>query len=138
MSKISGSCLCGAIRYTSVVPPLMTAVCHCTNCQKQSGSAFSINVALPKGALQFSAGQPAVYEDTGGSGKPVHRHFCAACGSPIYSNAVSAPQFDWLKAGTLDDTSWVKPIANVWCDSAQKWVAFAEGVPKFPKNPPGA
>lgn len=138
MSKIAGSCLCGAIKYASSVEPVMVAVCHCTRCQKQSGGAFSVNVAIPKGSLQVTSGTTTVFRDTGTSGQPVYRHFCSSCGSPIYSDVVATPQLDWLKAGTLDDTSWVKPAANIWCESAQNWVAYSEGMPRFPQNPPAA
>jgi hypothetical protein len=136
MSQISGSCLCGAVAYTCAGPAIMTATCNCTNCQKQSGSAFSINVGVPKGSLQFTAGKPAIYEDKGESGLPVFRHFCARCGSPLYSAVAAMPQLDFLKAGTLNDTSWVKPGVNLWCKSAQSWVPQLEGVPSFSENPP--
>ena len=85
MSKIQGGCLCGAVRYTCAAEPLMTAICQCTHCQRQSGGAFSVNVGIPRGSLQFTAGNPVTYEDKGESGLPVHRRFCAACGSPIVS-----------------------------------------------------
>ena len=98
----------------------------------------SVNVGVPKGSLQFTAGKTRVYNDTGGSGMPVYRHFCGDCGSPIFSDVVASPQLDWLKAGTLDDTSWVKPVARIWCESAQPWVAYPEGMPRFPQNPPSA
>lgn len=138
MGKIQGSCLCGSVRYTSATEPVMVAVCHCTHCQKQSGGAFSVNVGVPKGSLAFTQGKTSVYQDQGSSGMPVYRHFCGSCGSPIYSDVVATPQLDWLKAGTLDDTSWVQPVANIWCESAQKWVTYADGVPRFPQNPPSA
>lgn len=138
MPKIAGGCLCGAVKYSSPAEPVVVAVCHCTHCQKQSGGAFSVNVGVPKGTLQFSTGRTTVFQDSGSSGMPVYRHFCGACGSPIYSDVVAMPQLDWLKAGTLDDTSWVKPAISVWCDSAQPWVADLENVPRFAQNPPAA
>ena len=138
MSQIKGGCLCGAVRYTCDEKPLMVANCNCTHCQKQSGAAFSVNVVFPKGALKFTAGKTAVFQDTGGSGLPVYRHFCASCGSPIYSDIAAMPQVDILKAGTLDDTSWVKPQANVWCESAQRWVTHPDNIPSFPQNAPAA
>lgn len=138
MSRIAGGCLCGAVKYTCAAEPVMVALCQCTHCQRQSGSAFSVNVGIPKGSLQVTAGKTAVFQDTGSSGQPVYRHFCGACGSPIFSDVVSTPQLDWLKAGTLDDTSWVKPVASVWCESAQPWVVYPEGVARFAQNPPAA
>jgi len=136
MSKIQGGCLCGAVRYTCAVEPLMTAICQCTHCQRQSGGAFSVNIGIPRGSLQFTAGSPVTYEDKGESGLPVHRRFCAACGSPIVSEVEATPTIDWLKAGTLDDTSWVQPQVSVWCRSAQPWVKLPEAMPQFPTNPP--
>ena len=138
MTNISGSCLCGAIKYSSPATPVFAAVCQCTHCQKQSGGAFSVNVAIPKGSLQFLSGKTAIFTDIGASGQPVYRHFCSSCGSPIFSDVVATPQLDWLKAGTLDDSSWVKPAINIWCDSAQSWVVYPDGVPCFPKSPPRA
>ena len=135
MAKVSGSCLCGAIKYTSTAEPVMAAVCHCTHCQKQAGSAFSVVIGVPKGSLKITSGKTTVYSDKGDSGKAVNRHFCATCGSPIYSDVESSPQLDWIKAGTLDDTSWVKPTVNIWCQSAQNWIAYPEGAAKFPRNP---
>ena len=138
MSNIIGGCLCGAIRYTSKSQPLLTAVCNCKNCQRQTGTAFSVLVALPKGTLEFSGDQPATYHDTGSSGLPVLRHFCSKCGSPIFSDVAATPAMDWLKAGTLDDASWLQPQVSIWCDSAQPWVQMSESIARFPQNPPPA
>ena len=67
MTKIEGGCLCGHIRYTSDVEPLMTVICHCKNCQKQSGSSYSTNIAIPKDALTIE-GELTLYVDTGDTG----------------------------------------------------------------------
>jgi len=135
-SKIQGGCLCGAVRYTCTAEPLMTAICQCSHCRRQSGGAFSVNVGIPKGSLQLTSGRPATLEDKGDSGLPVHRRFCAACGSPIVSEVEATPTIDWLKAGTLDDTSWVQPQASVWYRLVQPWVKLPETMPQFPTSPP--
>jgi hypothetical protein len=136
MSKIKGGCLCGAVRYNTDAEPLMTAVCHCKKCQRQSGTAFSVVIAIPKGSLRFEGREPESYGDTGDSGLAVNRRFCATCGSPIFSEAAATPQLDWLKAGSLDDTTWVQPQINIWCESAQRWVRMDDAIPKAPRNPP--
>jgi hypothetical protein len=136
MSKLSGGCLCGAVRYTSKSEPVVTALCHCKHCQRQTGGAFSVNVAIPKGSLEYTSGKPAMFEDKGESGMPVYRYFCPACGSPIISDVAATPQLDWLKVGTLDDATWVKPQVNIWCESAQPWVEFGKDQAQFPQNPP--
>jgi hypothetical protein len=133
--KIEGSCLCGKIRYHADAEPLVVALCNCTHCQKQSGAAFSVNVGVPKGSLTFTAGKTSVFEDSGSSGLPVYRHFCGSCGSPIFSDVVARPTLDWVKAGSLNDTSWVKPTLSLWCDSAQSWLTQPDGVIRFARGP---
>lgn len=136
MTKIVGGCLCGAVRYVSKAEPVVTALCHCHHCQRQSGGAFSVNVGIPRGSLEFLGETPATYEDFGDSGMAVHRHFCGKCGSPIYSGVEATPTVDWLKAGTLDDATWVQPQLSIWCESAQPWVQLPESMPSFPQSPP--
>jgi len=118
----TGGCLCGAIRYEIDQPILGETVCHCKNCQRQGGSAFSAIVAVRAAALKLT-GDPKLYVDHGDSGAEVHRYFCAACGSPIYTSLPANPKTVFVKAGTLDDTSGLAPKFNVWCDSA--WLATA-------------
>ena len=137
MAKIVGGCLCGKIRYSCSEAPLMVAVCHCKNCQKQTGSTFSILVAVPKGTLHLE-GEVAAYEVQGTTGKTVRRKFCGACGSPIVSEAGAFPTMDLLKAGTLDDTSWLKPDAQYWCDSAQAWYKLDSDLTQVAQNAPTA
>ncbi|WP_280155533.1 GFA family protein [Piscinibacter sp. XHJ-5] len=135
MARIEGGCLCGAIRYRSSAEPLLTVVCQCSHCQRTSGSAYSVMLAMPVGSIEFS-GQPlASYDDMGTSGMLVHRRFCDRCGSPIVSDAEVAPTMHFLKTGSLDDASWVRPQAAIWCNSAQPWAPLPEGMQKVPQNP---
>ena len=136
MAKIVGGCLCGAVRYSSEAEPVMTGVCHCKHCQRQTGTSFSVLVAVPKGTLRIEGTPLAAFNDTGESGQSVVRKFCPQCGSPIVSEVAVTPTLDWVKAGTLDDASWLQPQVNMWCDSAQPWVLMKDGVPQFARNPP--
>jgi hypothetical protein len=138
MPKLAGGCLCGTVRYTAVAEPTIFALCNCTHCQKQSGAAFSVKIGIPKGALKFTSEKRCVFEDKGSSGMPVYRHFCAKCGSPIYSDVVAIPGLDFIKAGSLDDSSWLKPTISVWCESAQHWVKQPEGMASFAQIHPPA
>ena len=88
------------------------------------------------GAVRHTCAVPAVYEDRDSGGLPVFRHFCGRCSSPPFPDVVATPQLDWLKAGTLDDTSWLQPVATIWCSSAPSWVVYPEGVARFPECPP--
>ena len=137
MKKISGRCLCGAVLYSSdVEEPIMTAICHCENCQRQTGTAFSIIVAVPEDSISFeNKDSLKEYLDQGQSGKAVHRKFCGDCGSPIMSLVDNAPGLGILKAGTLNDTSWLNPTIEFWCESSQPWLEFGDQMTQYDKNP---
>ncbi len=132
--KMSGGCLCGQVRYSAEAEPAFVGVCHCRNCQKQAGSAFSIVVAIPKRAFSVE-GTLKTYADRGDSGKAVSRRFCPECGSPILSEAEALPDLAVIKAGTLDDTSWLKPTMEIYCDSAQNWVRLGGNLQRFARMP---
>lgn len=134
--SIVGGCLCGAIRYSSLVASVVTAVCHCRDCQKQTGTAFSILLGIPRAGFKLTGDAPLRVETLGASGQAVSRAFCGRCGSPIFSDAKTTPELLWLKAGTLDDTAPLQPEVQLWCGSAQPWLAIAEGPGRFVRNPP--
>ena len=130
MPNIVGGCLCDAVRYESEAEPILTAVCHCRDCQKQTSSAFSVLVVVPKDSLRTEgralASVQTVGEDTG---LRTTRSFCPECGSAIVSAVGATPELEWLKAGTLDDTSWPRPQMHIWACSAQPWVSLEEDIP---------
>jgi hypothetical protein len=123
MGKLDGSCLCGKITYSCDAEPLANAICHCTECQRQTGTSFSIIVAVPTDALKVEGDSLSSFTTVGtDSGSKVSRQFCSECGSPIVSLSEGTPELAFIKAGTLNDTSWFEPQMQVWCDSAQPWV----------------
>ena len=132
-SALQGGCLCGAVRYTISGEPAASLVCHCTHCQKQSGSAFSTILGAAEGAVEV-AGTPASYVDHGESGKAVERQFCGTCGSPLFSRVAVSPGMLWVKAGTLDDPAGFMPAAHIWTRSKQCWVETGD-LPAFATNP---
>ena len=134
MPKVSGSCLCGAVRYESPAEPKGASICHCTHCQKVSGGAFSVNVLVPRASLVWTGEAAATYVDTGESGRKLKRKFCARCGSSLASEPDGMPDITVLKAGTLDARSWVSPGTHIWCASKQPWVEVPAGVSKFDKG----
>lgn len=135
-NKHSGGCLCGGVRYEFTADPAMTAVCHCTHCQKTSGSAFSVVLGVASDSVVVTKSDTlATYKDTGTSGKPVLRKFCSACGAPVISDAAAVPGILFIKAGTLDDTSAISPGLHIWTDSAQSWVSIDETATKVAGNP---
>ena len=133
--KIEGGCLCGKVRYSADAEPIFVGVCHCTNCQKGTGSAFATVVALPEPALNLT-GALKTFTGRGDSGKATYRRFCADCGSPLIDAAEVMPDVVMIYTGTLDDASWVKPTMEIYCDSAQPWVKLEGEQQRFPKMPP--
>ena len=132
---ITGQCLCGSIKYEIGSEPTVTGICHCKNCQRQAGSAFSTLAAVPGSDFRFTSGEPKLYQDSDtSSGNTVERYFCGNCGSPIYSVIPSQPDTLYLKTGTLDNTSSFIPQFHVWCDTKQSWVQLEEGVPQLARQ----
>ena len=130
MSKLEGRCLCGAVTYTAQGEPLWTALCHCGNCQRQGGGAFSITVGVEEAALRVGGELREYVKDPAGA----RRRFCPTCGTPVYNSSPSFPGVAIVMAGTLDDRSWLNPLMEVWGDSAQPWVAEVEGRPRLPRS----
>ena len=125
---------CGQVHYVAEAEPTFVGLCHCTDCQKFSGSAFTTVVALPAAALKVT-GPLKTFTKPGDSGKPIHRRFCSECGSGIVDEADALPGVAMINVGTLDDRSWVKPQAQIYCDSAQPWVQLGGEMKRFAKVP---
>lgn len=130
---MKGGCLCGAVRYDISNDATPSAICHCRNCQKQSGSSFSI--ALLVNAADFTmTGTLKRYEDQNDEGRPIYREFCETCGSPVVSRSPVRSDRIAVKAGTLDDPSVLRPQLQVWCDSAQPWLTLSD-LPAVARQP---
>jgi hypothetical protein len=112
-----GRCMCGGVTFSFAGAPLLTAVCHCRLCQRQTGSAFSLIAAVPRADFEIS-GTTRVFIATGDSGRPVARHFCPDCGSPILSEIEPMPDMVLIKAGTIDNVAALTPTIEVFCDQA--------------------
>jgi len=135
-TEFSGHCLCGSITYTATAAPVMQGVCHCTDCQRQTGTAFSIVIGVPRDALRIEGDTLSSFTTIGEVHQtPTERKFCSACGSPIASFVEGMPDLAWIKAGTLDDASWLEPAFEIWVRSAQPWAPHIEGVPQLERAP---
>jgi hypothetical protein len=133
---ITGHCLCGSVNYSVEADPVVQAVCHCADCQRQTGSPFSVVVGVPRAALTVEGETLASFTTIGDDhGGETERSFCSACGSPIFSVAAVAPDLVLLKAGTLDDGSWLKPALEVWTSSAQPWTPSFEHTVRAERGP---
>ena len=115
-SPLLGGCLCGQVRYVIANDPLHVAICHCRNCQKNTGSAFSVNAMFHEADVELT-GDLATFEDQGDSGHSVQRLFCPSCGTPIRSMALQTRGMFVLKAGTLDEPARLTPTDEIYCAS---------------------
>ncbi|MEW2545359.1 GFA family protein [Streptomyces sp. NPDC047002] len=127
----TGHCLCGSISYRFDAEPAAVVVCHCGHCQRHTGSAFSVNVLVPRDSLRVE-GTPKAVRTTGAeNGSPRDRQFCGDCGTPVFTVLHEAPELMIVKAGTLDDHTGIEPTAEVWLRRAQDWVEPSAHRPLF-------
>ena len=124
---MTGGCQCGAIRYEIASLPLLLYTCNCTDCQTASGSAFALNMPVETNGFRITRGEPKPWRHVSPSGVAVISWFCGECGGRIYGERSGRPESMNLRAGTLDDTGWLKPIGHFYLKSAQAWIQPAEG-----------
>lgn len=124
-----GGCLCGALRYRGLAPPVHAFYCHCRHCQQETGGPFAAELYLPSGTLEWS-GSLASHAVAGDSGRPVIRQRCGACGSPLFTLFNSEPNFLCVKIGSLDDASWVVPEFHLYVASKAPWYTIRDGLPQ--------
>jgi hypothetical protein len=120
--KYSGSCQCGTIQYSIDCEPLVAYCCHCTDCQKQSSSAFGISVWFPAAKFSLSSGELSIWKTRADSGRVKECAFCADCGSRIYHAFPDDPDIFSIKGGTLDKIDGIPPVGHIWTRSAQPWM----------------
>ncbi len=131
----SGGCACGAIRYTVSEEPFVSYLCHCTACQKRTGSAFGISLQVPMAGFSLDKGEPVVRTRIADSGNELSMRFCGECGTTVYSGNTARPHVAVVFGGTLDDPGQVPIEAHIWTDSALPWAPMEEDVERFPRAP---
>jgi hypothetical protein len=119
---MTGGCSCGAVRYAIASFPLLLYSCHCTDCQRASGSAFALNMPVLSRDFRILQGDPRGWRHLSPKGVEVTSRFCGDCGGRLYGERSGRAEIVNLRAGTLDDTSWLVPAAHMFTRSAQPWV----------------
>jgi hypothetical protein len=135
--KIDGGCHCGNITYVAEIDPDTVGICHCTDCQTLSGTAFRTSVPAAKEAFNLLTGQPKIYVKTAESGAKRAQAFCPECGTPIYAAAASDPQVFNIRVGTVRQRAELRPTAQGWCRSALNWVNDLQSIKQFGKQRTG-
>jgi len=128
--RMDGGCTCRAIRYRLTARPLIVHCCHCTWCQRESGSAFAVNAAIEAAEVELVRGAPVqkTLPSTSGRGQVFWR--CANCGITLWSNYPQAgPTIHFIRVGTLDNPSRLPPDIHIYTSTKQPWVILPDGVP---------
>ncbi len=134
LMKIDGGCHCGYITYTAEIDPKNVGICHCTDCQTLSGTAFRTSVPAAKDAFNLLTGKPKIYVKTAESGAKRAQAFCPECGTPIYAAAASHPESFNIRVGTARQRAELRPKSQGWCRSAYDWVMNLQSIKQFPKQ----
>tara|TARA_B100001115_G_scaffold157623_1_gene130221 strand:+ start:63 stop:482 length:420 start_codon:yes stop_codon:yes gene_type:complete len=131
----TGGCLCGNIKYEFKRKDVVSAGhCHCKDCQRITGSGKATIVFIRTNDLKINEDYK-VFSVTGYDGTNVHRGFCPNCGSPIISFVTEQPNLRFIKAGSLDNSDWLKIESSFWSVSSCKWDPVNESLPSYPRNP---
>ena len=132
--KINGACHCGRITFEAEVDPSGTVICHCTDCQTLSGTAFRVAVLARRETFKLLSGALKIYIKTGESGNQREQSFCPECGTPIYSTDPAGTQGFNIRVGTVRQRGELRPKAQIWTRSARGWLRDLESIAKLEKQ----
>ncbi len=134
--KIDGGCLCGHITYEAEVDPARVGICHCTDCQTNSGTAYGVVAITDAAQFTLLTGTLKVYEKTADSGTVRALSFCPECGTRIHATTVGeGSDFMGIRVGTIRQRAALKPRIQVWCRSALEWTRDLSDLPRFETQP---
>ncbi len=134
MSKSTGGCLCGNVRYAFDHDPEFVGHCYCRDCQLATGSAFTTILAVPNEKLQID-GEVRAFTVKAASDREVTRLFCPNCGTPLFTRAEMNPSQTFVKCTTLDEPAAFTPTMTCWTSGAQPWAPLPENTVNFEANP---
>ena len=132
--KIDGRCHCGGITYQAEVDPDGVIICHCTDCQTLTGSAFRATIPASAQSFALTSGAPSIYLKTAASGAQRAHAFCPHCGAPIYAAAPINPQTYSLRVGAIAQRAALRPSRQIWTRSALPWVFELGAAPGSPEQ----
>jgi hypothetical protein len=133
--KVDGQCHCGAIAFEAEIDPAQISICHCTDCQILTGTAFRTSVPVPAAQFKLLRGEPKSYVKTADSGNRRRQGFCGTCGTPIYACAAEGdPPSYSVRVGALTQRAALTPRKQIWHRSALGWVDAMGALPTSEKQ----
>ena len=131
--QIDGQCHCGCVTYQADIDPEQVSICHCTDCQTLSGSAYRVTVICSGEQVQLTGAAPKIYGKTGDNGRTRFQHFCRECGSPLFTSGEDGGPHDWgIRWGSIRQRDRLKPVRQIWCRSAAPWIHDLRELPARP------
>lgn len=134
---VTGGCLCKAVRYSIDAEPIVIRECWCRVCQYLGAGSSAVNACFLTAKVQV-AGALTQYHCRADSGTLMHRSFCPACGTPVFSAAASRAHLLFVRVGTLDDPDAARPGVAIWTASAPRWACLDPKLPHEAGQPPPA
>jgi hypothetical protein len=128
--RITGGCHCGAITYEAEIDPERVSICHCTDCQRLTGTAYRVSAPARREDFRLITGTPRAYQKRGDSGAVSTQFFCSGCGSPIYRAGENGESIG-IRLGSIDQRRALVPKRQIWCASALAWTGNIEALPRF-------
>ncbi|MDD9971063.1 MAG: GFA family protein [Myxococcales bacterium] len=133
-STHEGGCACGVVRYRMQSAPMVVHCCHCSFCQRETGSAFAVNALIERDRVKLLSGDVKLVDTPSNSGKGQRIARCSACQTALYSHYAYGNIGDslcFVRVGTLDDPSQMPPDVHIFTDSRQPWVQLPVGAPSY-------
>lgn len=128
---IDGACQCGQITYEAEIDPESVSICHCTDCQRLTGTAYRVSVITPKERFRITSGEPKLYVKTADNGRKRLQFFCETCGSPICTTGERDDDGDvGIRLGTINQRRALTPRRQGWCSSALPWSQDIRALPQ--------
>jgi hypothetical protein len=132
---LTGSCLCGRVRFEVAAEPIAAGYCHCTRCQRRTGTAAAVSAALAPGSLRITAGEELLdsFDPPDGSSKV----FCSACGGALWAQSQENPELVFVRMGAFDADPGIRPSYRQFTAYAAPWEPIPDdGLPRYPERKP--
>lgn len=136
MTERSARCHCGQLAVICRGEPRRISMCHCRDCQRRTGSPFSVAVFYERAQVRIGDGAAGTFERESASGHPVRFHFCRRCGSNVYWEAARMPDLLGVAAGAFADPDFPMPQQSVWTADKHAWIVLPAEMATFDANPP--
>lgn len=134
--EFEGGCQCASVRYRVTGTPITLFICHCSECQKQTASAFGMALWIKEPVVEITGETPREWTRLTPSGRQMLCAFCPVCGCRLFHRYAGANDLMSIKPGTLDDTSWLRPVGHIFTSRRQPWLKADVGI-CYDAGPPG-